>query len=86
MPSEEYEALVAEWMDRDRSRYEPAAHIAALLYNINRAKGAKPRTILNYMPADHRALLSKKKKGSSGVQLTIALIKGLKQAHDAAKK
>ena len=34
MPAERYDALVLEWKERDRSRYEPAAQIAALTSEI----------------------------------------------------
>lgn len=75
MPTERYEALVLEWMDRDRSRYEPEAQVASLLFNINRAKNAKPLKPADFMPPDPRAPAVK--RTSSGVLATLAFVKAM---------
>ena len=75
MPTERYEALVLEWMDRDRSRYEPEAQVASLLFNINRAKNAKPLKSTDFMPPDPRAPAVK--RTSSGVLATLAFVKAM---------
>ena len=81
MPAERYDALVLEWKERDRSRYEPAAQIAALLFNINRSKNAKPLKAADFMPADPRAPVTK--TTSSGVLATLAFVKAAMTAKRA---
>jgi len=73
MPSERYDALVQAWQVKERSRYEPAAQISALLFNINRSKNAKPRSAADYMPADPTKPQDATRK--TGVAATIAFVK-----------
>lgn len=82
MPPESYEALVAEWMDRDRARYEPSALVALTYYNMNRGK-QPPRKLEDFMPPDHRK--AKQTGPSEGVAKTLAFVKAMKTAHDLKK-
>jgi hypothetical protein len=87
MPQERYDALLLEWMERDRSRYEPAAQIAALLFNINRSKTAKPKTAADFMPPDPRAPKTAVKTGvNTGVAATLAFVKAMVTAKNLKPK
>lgn len=71
MPCDKYEALVTEWLIRERARYAPSAQVAALLFNINRKSGSRPHKPDDYMPPDPLNLTPQTENKSTGILRAI---------------